>query len=77
MTFAKANIPHARLRRMATTDLGRHCNLAWGRVGSPVYSGFLRETASIEEIAFVYQCELWHLHDTHMDQMYVSRAPLF
>ncbi|RAH86419.1 hypothetical protein BO86DRAFT_452870, partial [Aspergillus japonicus CBS 114.51] len=58
------------VERMATTDLGRHCNLAWGRVGSPVYSGFLRDNASIEEIAFAYQCELWHLHDIHMDQIY-------
>ncbi|PYI02289.1 hypothetical protein BO78DRAFT_422652 [Aspergillus sclerotiicarbonarius CBS 121057] len=58
------------VERMATTDLGRHCNVPWGRIGSPVYSGLLGENSMIEDIAFAYQCELWHLHDTHMDQIY-------
>lgn len=55
--------------RMATSLLGRNCIIPWRRVSVPPVLSILPSQTDVSELAFAYQCQLWHLHDQHMDQM--------
>ncbi|PMD33962.1 hypothetical protein L207DRAFT_498539 [Hyaloscypha variabilis F] len=56
--------------RMATSILGRNCTVPWRRVDVPNMNTILGPDASIDDLSFSYQCQLWFLHDQYMDQIY-------
>ncbi|KAL6413076.1 zn 2cys6 transcription factor [Ilyonectria robusta] len=59
--------------RTAISILGRNCALPWRRVNVPSFdSTFTSTTADLAQISFAAQCQLWYLHDQHMDQVFSS-----
>lgn len=58
------------LRRMITAVIGMNCTMPWQRVRVAPFTSIL-DTATLDEMAFDRQGQLWHLWDSLMDQVYV------
>ncbi|KAF7550245.1 hypothetical protein G7Z17_g5867 [Cylindrodendrum hubeiense] len=62
--------------RTAISILGRNCALPWRRVNVPSFdSTFESSMADLAQVSFAAQCQLWYLHDQHMDQVSDYSSP--
>ncbi|RVX72746.1 hypothetical protein B0A52_04145 [Exophiala mesophila] len=56
--------------RLITSSLGMNCTLHWQRVRLPPFSNIVEGQLTLDEAAHEAFCELWHLWDSGMDQVY-------
>lgn len=57
--------------RILTSLLGHNCALPWTRVNVPFIDVATEESSlARDQLAFSFQCQLWDLHDQHMDKIY-------
>lgn len=58
--------------RLLTSSLGMNCTMHWQRVRLHPFSTILDAEPTLDEAAHDTFCQLWHLWDSSMDQVYVS-----
>ncbi|KAE9988504.1 hypothetical protein EG328_010543 [Venturia inaequalis] len=55
---------------LITASLGMNCTMHWQRVKSPSFLTILERSPTLDELAHDQFCQLWHLWDSCMDQVY-------